>query len=377
MTAGSRAVDDSDLMRSALSLAARGLGATMPNPTVGCVLYRPDIGAGGRVVGRGWTQRGGRPHAETEAIARAGDLARGAAAYVTLEPCAHQGQTPPCASALVEAGVERVVISVLDPDPRVNGSGVRKLEKAGVEVLSGVCGEQGAALLAGYLKRLDAGRPLVTVKVATSLDGRIALHNGQSKWITGDLARARAHLLRARHDGVMIGVGTLAEDDPELTCRLPGLEARSPVRIIADGRLRAPLTSKLIATANEIPTWIVAADGAPGDRKRALAGLGVQVLDVGRDESGNPDMKEALSKIGDLGLQSLLVEGGGRLVSSLLLAGCVDRLAWFRAPKVIGDDGVAAAAALGLRDLEAAPRFNRVAFEEVGDDILETYEVRA
>jgi diaminohydroxyphosphoribosylaminopyrimidine deaminase/5-amino-6-(5-phosphoribosylamino)uracil reductase len=374
--AGSKTVDDTELMRSALRLAARGLGATMPNPTVGCVLYRPDLGSGGRVVGRGWTQPGGRPHAETEALLRAGDRARGATAYVTLEPCAHQGRTAPCVSALVEAGVERVVIAILDPDPRVNGAGVRMLEDAGVDVLSGVCGNPGAALLAGYLMRLGAGRPMVTVKVATSLDGKIALHDGQSKWITGDLARARAHLLRARHDGVMVGVGTLVQDDPELTCRLPGLEARSPVRIIADGSLRSPLTSRLIATANQVPTWIIAADSAQEDRKKAFADLGVQVLDVGRDETGNPDMMEALSKMADLGLQSLLVEGGGRLVSSLLLAGFVDRIVWFRAPKVIGDDGVAAAAALGLHDLEAAPRFHRVAVEEVGDDILETYEIR-
>ncbi len=368
--------DDSDLMACALRLAARGVGSTMPNPSVGCVLYRPDLGPSGAIVGRGWTQPGGRPHAEAEALERAGELAKGATAYVTLEPCAHKGQTPPCASALAAAGVSRVVVSITDPDPRVRGGGIRILEDAGVRVDSEVCAEQGERLLAGYLKRNMDDRPLVTVKVATSLDGKIALHDGQSQWITGSLARARAHLLRARHDAIMVGVGTLTEDDPELTCRLPGLENTSPIRIIADGRLRSPLTSKLFATAHDTPTWIVTADSAPEERKRAFADLGVNVLEVGPDKGGNPDMREALSKMANLGLQSLLVEGGGRLISSLMLEGCVDRVAWFRAPKVIGGDGVPAVAGLGLHDLEAAPRYDRVAVEEVGNDILETYEVR-
>lgn len=368
---------DNELMLIALSLAGRGLGTTMPNPTVGCVLFRPDLGPAGRVVGRGWTQPGGRPHAETEALERAGELARGATAYVTLEPCAHHGKTPPCATALIDAGVARVVVAVPDPDPRVNGGGIRMLERAGIEVVLGVCAQEGATVLAGYLTRVTKKRPLVTLKTATSLDGKIALHNGRSKWITGELARARAHLLRAHHDGIIVGAGTVAADDPELTCRLPGLEVQSPVRIIADGRLRSPLTCKLVATAGKIPTWIIAMESTMADRKRAFFDLGVKVIEVGPDDSGNPDVLQALGQLADQGLQSILLEGGGRLASAFLQAGCVDRVAWFRAPKIIGGDGTPVAGALGLHDLAEAPRFRRLGLEEVGDDILETYVVQA
>lgn len=370
-------LNDNELMRLALSLAGRGQGSTMPNPSVGCVLYRPDLGPVGRIVGRGWTQPGGRPHAETEALGRAGELARGAIAYVTLEPCAHHGDTPPCAKALVGAGVGRVMISVLDPDPRVNGGGVNILERAGIEVVTGVLADEGASSLAGYLMRVNHGRPLVTFKTATSLDGKIALHNGQSRWITGELSRNRAHLMRAQHDGVMVGVGTIAADDPDLTCRLPGLEARSPVRIVADGHLRSPLTSKLVATAGEIPTWIIAMESAAKDRKRAFADLGVVVLEVGPDDNGNPDQRQALKLMADRGLQSILLEGGGRLAAALLLEKCVDRVAWFRAPMIIGGDGIPAAAGLGLDDLAGAPNFRRLGVETLGDDILETYEFQA
>lgn len=370
-------LNDNELMRLALSLAGRGQGSTMPNPSVGCVLYRPDLGPAGRIVGRGWTQPGGRPHAETEALGRAGELARGAIAYVTLEPCAHHGDTPPCAEALVGAGVGRVMISVLDPDPRVNGGGVNILERAGIEVVTGVLADEGASSLAGYLMRVNHGRPLVTFKTATSLDGKIALHNGQSRWITGELSRNRAHLMRAQHDGVMVGVGTIAADDPDLTCRLPGLEARSPVRIVADGHLRSPLTSKLVATAGEIPTWIIAMESAAKDRKRAFADLGVEVLEVGPDDNGNPDQRQALKLMADRGLQSILLEGGGRLAAALLLEKCVDRVAWFRAPMIIGGDGIPAAAGLGLDDLAGAHNFRRLGVETLGDDILETYEFQA
>lgn len=377
VSAGDVLPSDHELMRVALGLAIRGRGATLPNPSVGCVLYRPDLGAGGRIVGRGWTQTGGRPHAETEALRRAGDLARGATAYVTLEPCAHHGQTPPCANALIDAGVRKVVIAVADPDPRVNGGGTRLLIDAGIQVLTGICADQGASLLAGYLKRLEDGRPLVTVKAATSLDGKIALHDGQSKWITGPLARARGHLLRAQHDGIMVGVGTVVADDPELTCRLPGLEGRSPIRIIADSRLRTPLTAKLIAGAQLTPTWVVTLESAAAERKRAFSDLGVEVIQVGTDANGNPDTRGALKILGEKGLQSLLVEGGGRLVASLLLAGMVDRLSWFRASKIIGGDGIPVAAALGISDMDRAPRFNRVDVEPLGNDVLETYAVEA
>src|SRR5579862_7078692 len=213
-------------MRGALSLARRGLGNTWPNPAVGCVLVRE-----GRVVGRGWTQPGGRPHAETEALARAGRAARGATAYVTLEPCCHHGRTPPCADALIAAGLSRVVAAIEDPDPRVAGGGLARLRAAGLDVESGLCAAEAAEINAGFLSRLRLGRPLVTLKLATSLDGRIATASGESRWITGGPARERAHLLRATHDAILVGTDTVIADNPELTCRLPGLAGHSPVRV--------------------------------------------------------------------------------------------------------------------------------------------------
>ncbi|MCK5275514.1 MAG: bifunctional diaminohydroxyphosphoribosylaminopyrimidine deaminase/5-amino-6-(5-phosphoribosylamino)uracil reductase RibD, partial [Alphaproteobacteria bacterium] len=220
-------------MRAALALAGRGLGRVWPNPAVGCVLVDRD----GRVTGRGWTQPGGRPHAETEALARAGGAAKGATAYVTLEPCVHHGQTPPCADALIEAGVARVIAATEDPDPRVKGGGLGRLRDAGIAVEAGLLREEAELLNAGYLMRQREGRPVVTLKLATTLDGRIATHAGESRWITGEAARARGHMMRARHDAIMVGIGTALADNPTLTCRLPGLEDRSPVRIVVDARL--------------------------------------------------------------------------------------------------------------------------------------------
>ncbi|MFQ3623345.1 MAG: bifunctional diaminohydroxyphosphoribosylaminopyrimidine deaminase/5-amino-6-(5-phosphoribosylamino)uracil reductase RibD, partial [Acetobacteraceae bacterium] len=232
-------------MRAALALARRGLGSVAPNPAVGCILVRE-----GRVVGRGWTQPGGRPHAETEALRRAGAEARGATAYVTLEPCCHWGRTPPCTDALIAAGIARAVVALRDPDPRVNGEGLDRLRAAGIAVTEGVLAAEAAELNAGFLSRIRAGRPLVTLKLATTLDGRIAAASGESRWITGAAARRLAHGLRARNDAVMVGSGTALSDDPALTVRVPGLVPPGhpgPVRIVADGRLRLPLTSVLVA----------------------------------------------------------------------------------------------------------------------------------
>src|SRR5689334_20006331 len=213
-------------MRAALALARRGLGTVWPNPAVGCVIV-----SDGRVVGRGWTQPGGRPHGETEALRRAGEAARRATAYVSLEPCCHWGKTPPCVDALIAAGVRRVVVALEDPDPRVAGRGIARLRDAGVEVETGVCTEEAAEINAGFFCRLRLGRPLVTLKLATSLDGRIATRSGESQWITGPPARERSHLLRATHDAILVGTETVIADDPQLTCRLPGLADRSPVRV--------------------------------------------------------------------------------------------------------------------------------------------------
>ena len=357
-------------MRAALGLAQRELGNVWPNPAVGCILLKAR-----RVIGRGWTLPGGRPHAEAEALGRAGDGARGAVAYVTLEPCAHHGETPPCADALAAAGITRAVIALEDPDPRVGGRGVGLLRDAGVDVVVGVCAGEAEELNAGFLMRVTQGRPLVTLKCATTLDGRIATRDGASRWITGEPARARAHGLRARHDAVMIGVGTALADDPELTCRLPGLEHRSPVRIVVDSRLRLALTSKLVQSADEVPVWVITLSGSDRERRRTYLDCGLEVIEVVADDDGNLDLSAALQVLGGRGLTRVLVEGGGRLAAALLRAGLVDRLAWFRAPAVIGGDGVPVAAAFGVDELGRAPAFRRLSVAAVGDDLLETYAV--
>ncbi|HWD59992.1 MAG TPA: bifunctional diaminohydroxyphosphoribosylaminopyrimidine deaminase/5-amino-6-(5-phosphoribosylamino)uracil reductase RibD [Stellaceae bacterium] len=355
-------------MRAALTLARRGLGNAWPNPAVGCVIVKD-----GRVVGRGWTQPGGRPHAETEALSRAGAAAQGAAAYVTLEPCSHHGRTPPCAEALIAAGMARVVTAIKDSDPRVSGRGLALLRAAGIAVETGLCADAASELNAGFFLRVAEGRPLVTLKLATSLDGRIATAGGESRWITGAAARGRAHLLRATHDAVLVGTGTALADDPELTCRLPGLENRSPVRIVIDRQLRLPTTLRLVAGAQVTPTWVATQAAADPARRAALAAQGVKIIAGEPDAVGGVDLAALLQDLGSEGLTRLLVEGGGRLAASLLRAGLVDRLVWMHAPLAIGGDGVPAIATLGLDKLAGAPRFTLAAVETAGGDVIETY----
>lgn len=356
-------------MRAALALAGRGLGRVWPNPAVGCVLVDRD----GRVTGRGWTQPGGRPHAETEALARAGGAAKGATAYVTLEPCVHHGQTPPCADALIEAGVARVIAATEDPDPRVKGGGLGRLRDAGIAVEAGLLREEAELLNAGYLMRQREGRPVVTLKLATTLDGRIATHAGESRWITGEAARARGHMMRARHDAIMVGIGTALADNPTLTCRLPGLEDRSPVRIVVDARLHLSLTSNLVATAARSATWLVTVPGGDADRLRAFKDCGVKVMEVREAADGYPDPEAMFQALGKAGLTRVLVEGGGHLAACLVRADLVDRLRWFRAAGVMGGDGIPAVAAYGVDELAMMRRFRRVGVRAVGDDILESY----
>jgi diaminohydroxyphosphoribosylaminopyrimidine deaminase/5-amino-6-(5-phosphoribosylamino)uracil reductase len=355
-------------MRAALALARRGLGTVWPNPAVGCVLVKD-----GRVVGRGWTQPGGRPHAETEALAMAGRSAHGSTAYVTLEPCAHHGKTPPCAEALISAGVVRVVIAVQDPDSRVAGKGVEMLIRAGVKVVEGVLEQEASEVNAGFFKRVTTGRPLVTLKLASTLDGRIATHSGESRWITGSAARTVAHLLRAEHDVIMVGSGTALHDDPDLSCRLPGLEECSPVRVVVDGRLRLPLTSRLVATANDVPTWVLTLEGCDHARREAFEDAGVDLVEVPAGADGSIDLEIALEALAESGVTRVLVEGGAHLAAALLRADLVDRLIWFRAPRLMGGDGLAAAVAFGVDHLAQTPRFERVEVRPVGDDLMEIY----
>ncbi|WP_448203460.1 bifunctional diaminohydroxyphosphoribosylaminopyrimidine deaminase/5-amino-6-(5-phosphoribosylamino)uracil reductase RibD [Azospirillum sp. sgz302134] len=368
MATGSFHPDDLRHMRAALALAARGLGNTWPNPAVGCVIVRDGV-----VVGRGWTQPGGRPHAETEALARAGALARGATAYVTLEPCNHHGKTPPCSEALVAAGVKRVVVACGDPDPRVAGGGLERLRAAGVEVVTGLCEEEAWALNEGFFRRIQDQRPLYTLKAATTLDGRIATHGGASQWITGPTARAWGHRLRATHDAIMIGIRTALADDPELTCRLPGLTHRSPVRIVVDSRLRLPLTGRLAAGARNVPTWIVTREDADPARLEAFTDCGVDVIRVPADSAGLPDLVRASAVLAHRGVTRVLVEGGATLGASLLRAELVDRLEWFRAASVMGGDGLPAVHGFGVDALAQMALFRRVAVRQAGEDLAESY----
>jgi diaminohydroxyphosphoribosylaminopyrimidine deaminase/5-amino-6-(5-phosphoribosylamino)uracil reductase len=371
ISAGDRRLD-LDAMRAALALARRGLGAVWPNPAVGCVIVK-----NGRVVGRGWTQPGGRPHGETEALRRAGEAARGAIAYVSLEPCSHWGRTPPCVDALVTAGVQRVVVALEDPDPRVAGEGLRRLRAADLDVEVGLCAEEAAEVNAGFLSRLRLGRPLVTLKFATSLDGRIATASGESQWITGPPARERAHALRASHDAIMVGTGTVVADDPQLTCRLPGLNHRSPVRVAIDRHLRISPAARLIADAARIPTWILTLRSAAAGRRAAFLANRVTLIDVDPDREGQVDLAAALAALGKRGITRLLVEGGAGLAAAFLRARLVDRLIWVHAPLVIGGEGIPAIAGLDLAALADAPALERLSTETIGDDVLTTFRVRS
>ena len=356
---------DGHFMRQALSLARRGLGRVWPNPAVGCVIVKQD-----RVVGRGWTQPGGRPHAEAEALTRAGNESFGATAYVTLEPCAHHGETPPCAEALVGAGVARAVIAIRDPDTRVAGRGIEILKAAGVEITENV--EAGAArnLNIGFLSRVERGRPFVGLKVATSLDGKIATASGHSQWITGSEARALVHQLRDQHDAILTGIGTVLADDPMLNCRLPGRQSQS-VRVVLDGQLRMPETAKMVRSSDAIPLWLFSNKAGAHELGQAR----LITVPPGRNVSIDP--QTVLTKLAEAGITRVMIEAGAKVVGSFLSAGLVDQIYWFRGDQVIGGDGLAVFDPLNVVDLEKAPRFQRTLSKRVGKDLFEIFSVRA
>ena len=360
------AEDDFSHMRAALAVGARGLGNTWPNPAVGCVLVQ-----GGRVIARGWTQPGGRPHAEVDALARAGEAARGATAYVTLEPCSHFGRTAPCCEALIRAGITRVVCAMRDPDARVDGRGFARLRDAGVAVQEGLLEAEATRFQAGFIRRVTQGLPLVTLKLASTLDGRIATATGESRWITGPQSRREVHAARARHDVVLVGSGTVLADDPELTVR--GLGQSSPPRIVFDSRLRMPLDARLVRTARQTPTWLVT---GPGHRPSALAPYleaGVEVLAAPRGDGGL-DARAALQTLAQRGVTRVFAEGGAALAAGLLRAGLVQRILWFHAPGAMGAEGLAAIGPLALAQLSDMPRYRRVATRALGADTLSEYE---
>ncbi|MBX2855792.1 MAG: bifunctional diaminohydroxyphosphoribosylaminopyrimidine deaminase/5-amino-6-(5-phosphoribosylamino)uracil reductase RibD [Rhodobacteraceae bacterium] len=352
-------------MRAAIEIGRRGLGRASPNPAVGCVLVREGV-----AVGRGWTQPGGRPHAETQALTRAGDAARSATAYVSLEPCAHHGVTPPCSSALIAAGVRRVVTAMEDPDPRVAGRGHALLREAGIEVVTSVMKAEAEATHEGYLIRQRLGRPFVTLKLGQTLDGRIATASGESQWITSAPARARAHLLRVENDAILVGAGTVRADDPSLDVRLPGLSACSPIRVAADSWLSLPLDGKLAQTTPQRPLWILHAPDAPEERRRALEALGAVLIEIPQLEGGGLDLTAGLQALGQRGVTRMMCEGGGQIAASLMRAGLIDRLVTVAAGKAIGEDGRPGIGPLGLERLGDAPHFVLETLEPIGPDAL-------
>ncbi|MGN6471355.1 MAG: bifunctional diaminohydroxyphosphoribosylaminopyrimidine deaminase/5-amino-6-(5-phosphoribosylamino)uracil reductase RibD [Rhizobiaceae bacterium] len=353
---------DRRFMAAAIRLSRRHLGLTGTNPSVGTLIVRDD-GEGPVIVGAGVTAIGGRPHAEPQALNEAGGLARGATAYVTLEPCAHHGRTPPCAEALVAAGVARVVGAASDPYERVSGKGYAVLRRAGIEVTEGVMADEAADLMAGYLMRTSRKRPEVIVKLAVSRDGRIGLAGQGQVAITGEISRRQVHMMRAEADAILIGIGTALADDPELTCRLPGLEARSPIRIVLDVAARLPLESRMVKQAREVPVWIAAPADCDRDRRAGLEGAGVQFLAT-EMANGGLALPELLEDIAAQGISTLMVEGGAATVRHFLDEELADRVALFSGPNEIGGGGIDAP----ITPERIPAGFSKVRDERYGDD---------
>ncbi|PSL20012.1 diaminohydroxyphosphoribosylaminopyrimidine deaminase/5-amino-6-(5-phosphoribosylamino)uracil reductase [Shimia abyssi] len=339
------------------------MGRCWPNPAVGCVIVKDE-----RIVGRGWTQPGGRPHAEPVALAQAGAAAAGATAYVTLEPCAHHGQTPPCAEALIAAKVARVVVAVEDSDARVSGRGLAMLRDAGIDVTTGVLADEAARDLQGFFLKTDLGRPFLTLKLASSLDGRIATATGESQWITGPEARREVHAMRMRHDAVMVGGGTARADDPSLTVRGLGV-AHQPVRVVVSRRLDMPLMSNLARTAKDIPVWVAHGPDADSTLLRTWRDIGAELLPCNLD-GAHVSPVAVLNALGQKGITRVFCEGGGALAASLLGADLVDELLTFSAGMVLGAEGHPAIGALGVERLSAAPRFELQSQRVVGADVM-------
>jgi diaminohydroxyphosphoribosylaminopyrimidine deaminase/5-amino-6-(5-phosphoribosylamino)uracil reductase len=360
---------DERFMRLALALGHRHLGLTWPNPSVGALVV-DESEATPRILAEGITQRGGRPHAERLALEAAGAAARGATLYVSLEPCAHTGRTPPCIEAAIAAGVTRVVTSIEDPDPRVSGKGHAALRAAGVTVVTGVLADEARRAHRGHIARVTKGRPMVTLKLAQTADGFAARASGPRLLITGEAANARVHLMRAHADALLVGAGTVAADDPLLTVRLPGLEQRSPVRVVLDPVLRAVSPSRLAAGARERPTWVFAGEHAPLDAERRLAASGVEVLRVA-GSGRRLDLREVLATLAVRGITRVLCEGGPTLADALAAAGLIDEVVVVTGPARLDE---AALPAFGPNLEAALALFRQVGSDAVGPDLLDRYE---
>jgi diaminohydroxyphosphoribosylaminopyrimidine deaminase/5-amino-6-(5-phosphoribosylamino)uracil reductase len=359
---------DQRFMALALALGRRGQGRTWPNPAVGAVIVKDGV-----IVGRGWTQAGGRPHAEIEALKRAGDAARGATLYVTLEPCSHHGKSPPCADAVISAGLARVVSAIEDPNPEVAGQGHARLRGAGIVVDIGLGAAEAARDHAGHFRRIRDKRPHVILKLAISSDDKIAAAGRKQVAISGDAARTRVHLLRGQSDAILVGIGTVLADDPLLTCRLPGMEAQSPVRVVLDRSLRIPGSSRLVHSARETPLWVMTSNLAEAPAAMKLGAAGAQVIRVASAPPGL-DLQAVLHALAEKGITRLLVEGGSRVGSSFVAAGFVDEVWLLRGSVAIGADGVAALDALPLSAITESPQFKVRVSESLQNDTLTIYE---
>lgn len=351
-------------MEHALRLARRGLGRTWPNPSVGALIIKENS-----VLGAATTAPSGRPHAETQVLAQVGAHSQGATLYVTLEPCAHQGKTPPCTDAIIAAGIKRVVVGCMDPNPLVAGKGIAKLRTAGIEVTENICTNDARAVGEGFLCVIEKGRPFITLKVATSLDGKIATADGESKWITGEASRRKVHALRGCHDALLTGIGTVLYDDPQLNCRLPGCESDSPQRVVMDGNLRMPHGAKAL------PAWLFTSPQAvktQKDKVRMLEEKGVSIFTV-EQMAAKLSLHATLTILAEKGITRVLVEAGSALASEFMRHNLVDRLYWFRAPIIIGDGGIPAIEGhdAPLADLS---RLSLQGTERFGGDILEIYD---
>jgi len=360
---------DRRFMQLALALGRRGQGRTWPNPAVGAVVVKD-----GLIIGRGWTQPGGRPHAEPEALRRAGEAARDATLYVTLEPCSHFGKSPPCADAIIAAGISRVVAAIEDPNPEVAGKGLAKLRAAGISVDVGLLAEEAAHDHAGHFRRIRDHRPHVILKLALSADDKIAASGHKPVSITGEAARTRVHLLRAQCDAILVGIGTVLADDPMLTCRLPGMAPRSPVRVVLDRSLRSPVGSRLVHSARETPLWVMTSELAEAAAATRLGAAGAQVIRIAPSDASGLDLPAVLHALAEKGITRLLVEGGSRVASSFVAHDLADEVWLLRGPAAIGDDGIAALDALPLSEITQSPRLTLRASEALGNDRLAIYE---
>ncbi|MDH5722818.1 MAG: bifunctional diaminohydroxyphosphoribosylaminopyrimidine deaminase/5-amino-6-(5-phosphoribosylamino)uracil reductase RibD [Alphaproteobacteria bacterium] len=349
---------DRYFMTVALNMASRGIGRVSPNPAVGCVIVK-----NGLILARAHTADSGRPHAETQALKQAGGEAQGSILYVSFEPCTHHGETPPCVDSIIKAKVKRVVIACEDPDPRVSGKGIEALENAGILVDVGILEEQAKALNIGFLRRIEKNRPHITLKLACTLDGKVALANGKSQWITGELARRHVHLMRSMSDAIMVGSGTVLHDDPKLDTRLPGIEHKS-LRIVMDTDLSAPPSSKIFQDAKENPVLILYSAGDP----KSFEEKGVEAAQVDTN-----NLERVMEILAERGITRLFVEGGRRLHSAFLKSRLCDELLIYRAPTLLGDDALGLSEAMNINELAARYDFERKSIRTLGQDILETY----